>query len=449
MSLSDFIVQMEGAIRDPGALELLYRRAVAQGQEEAFRRALEQELRKHGPTDLLKAWGYRLQVLPLEELATVREEHPADASRSWILAILISVTLGLAWVFLAREKPPVPIPNEGSPTFWLGWAPTTALAILAYLSIEEKKRERLRWNAIAAVLLLGLTFLVSWTVWGRKDSVAFLTSLHVTLFAWMALGLGITAGLSPAMTQRMGYFVKSVEVLVAAGVYLAGAGLFGVLTLGIFQVLGVRFSPEWIQRGAAFAMGVTPVLVIASLYDPGSSPAEQDFSLGLTRLLRLLARLLLAPSLGVLLVYVLWFIPRYFWKPFEERGVLIIYNASIAALLLLLVIALPQGRENLPGRWEGLLRHSMRVISFLAAALNLYALAAVVGRTLRYGLTPNRHAVIGWNVITFLVLASMLIEQFRCSSQTWTTPYRRPVARVLPLALIWTVWVLLVSPFLG
>ena len=103
----------------------------------------------------------------------------------------------------------------------------------------------------------------------------------------------------------------------ASGIYLAGAGIFGLLTLGIFDVLCVHFPENWISRCAALVLGTIPVLGIASTIDPSRSPAGQDFSTGAARLMRLLTRLLLTPVLGVLAIYVLWFIPRYFWRPFE------------------------------------------------------------------------------------------------------------------------------------
>jgi hypothetical protein len=264
----------------------------------------------------------------------------------------------------------------------------------------------------------------------------------------MAVGAASTARFQERPAQRMAFILKSAEALVASGIYVAGAGIFGALTVGIFDVLGVRFPESWLRRCAALVLGMIPVLGIASTIDPGRSPAGQDFSTGAARLMRLLTRLLLTPVLGVLAVYVLWFIPRYFWRPFEERAVLIVYNASLAAVLLLVVLSVPYLNEEISAFWSKSLRRGVRAVCALAMILNLYSLSAVVVRTLRYGLSPNRHATIGWNVVTLCILASITVSQFRASTPDWRARFQTSFARFLPLAALWALWVLLVSPWL-
>jgi hypothetical protein len=248
--------------------------------------------------------------------------------------------------------------------------------------------------------------------------------------------------------QRIGFILKSAEALAASGIYLAGAGIFGLLTLGIFAVLGVHFPASWISRCAALVIGMIPVLGIASTIDPNRLPAGQEFSTGMARLMRLLTRLLLTPVLGVLAIYVLWFIPRYFWRPFEERAVLIVYNASLVAVLLLVVLSVPYLNEGISTFWSRILRRGIQAICALALILNAYSLSAVVVRTMRLGLSPNRHATIGWNVVTLCILASTTFSEFGSSDSDWRERFQISFVRFLPLAAVWALWVLLASPWI-
>ena len=77
-------------------------------------------------------------------------------------------------------------------------------------------------------------------------------------------------------------------------------------------------------------------LALASVYQADLPPAEQNWQMGLTRTLRILTRLMLPLALGVLAVYVFWFIPLNFSGAFEERNVLIVYNITIIAIIMLL-----------------------------------------------------------------------------------------------------------------
>jgi hypothetical protein len=452
-SPTDFDAQIQAATVAPFrqgalALEQLYRRAKEAGHADAFREAIERALPLSEKSALLDAWGCRLDILPLEQAVAVAETARRGPAQVWGLAISLSVILGVIWLLFSGAKPPVPSPEVASPLFWLGWAPAAAVVILAFIGAASREPGRRPAIVAACSVIIALSFLSWWLVGGRKDSASILAALHLPILAWMAVGVASTARFHERPAQRIAFILKSAEALIASGIYVAGAGVFGALTLGIFDVLGVHFSESWISRCAALVLGMIPVLGIASTIDPGRSPAGQDYSTGAARLMRLMTRLLLTPVLGVLAVYVLWFIPRYFWRPFEERAVLIIYNASLAAVLLLVVLSVPYLNEEISAFWSKSLRRGIRAVCALAMILNLYSLSAVVVRTLRYGLSPNRHATIGWNVVTLCILASITVSQFRASTDDWRERFQTSFARFLPLAALWALWVLLVSPWI-
>jgi len=449
----DFDALVQAAAADPSrrgalALEQLYRRAKEAGHADAFREAVVRALSLSEKSALLDAWGCRLDILPLKQAAPDVEAIQSGTTQLWSLAIPLSVALGMMWSLFSGGKPPLPAPELAAPLFWLGWAPVTAVIILGFLGAAGRDPERRRAIVIACILIIALSFLAWWLVGGRKDSASILAALHLPILAWMAVGAAATARFQDRPAQHIGFILKSAETLVASGIYLAGAGIFGMLTLGIFDVLGVHFPESWIIRCVALVLGMIPVLGIASTIDPSRSPAGQDFSTGAARLMRLLTRLLLTPVLGVLAIYVLWFIPRYFWRPFEERAVLIVYNASLAAVLLLVVLSAPHLKEEISAFWSKSLRRGIRAVCALAVILNLYSLSAVVVRTMRYGLSPNRHATIGWNVVTLCILASITISQFRSSPSDWSERFQTSFARFLPLAASWALWVLLASPWI-
>jgi hypothetical protein len=452
-SPTNFESKILDAAKEPSSqgvliLEQLYRQAIEHEEQKSFCAAIAKALRSTQRSMLLDAWGYRLDILPLRESIGTDQTIPSGASRLWSVAIPVSIVLGLLWSLFSGGKPPVPFPDLASPVFWLGWGPISALLIIVFFAAVSRAREQ-RWSfGIAALIIIALPFLSGWMVWGRKDAVAALIAFHLPLLAWIVLGAAATLRVQSRPVQRMSFILKSAEVLVVSGIYLAGAGLFGLLTLGIFDVLGVHFPVNWIHRCAALGLGVLPILAVASIYNPRLSPADQDFSTGPARLMRLLTRLLLTPVLGVLAVYIVWFIPRYFWRAFEERAVLLVYDLSLAAVLLLIVLAVPHLRDEMSASWLRWLRQGIRAVCGFALILNVYSLSAVVVRTARYGISPNRHAIIGWNIVTLCVLTSIIVGQIRANASNWTERFQESFARFLPLAAFWILWVLLVSPWI-
>ena len=434
---------IKAASGDPGALETLFRRSHAEGREEAFREAIR-EFEEERPGDiLLEAWAHRLE-LPVE-----RAKEASGPDRHWWTIIGVSVVLGIVSTLLAGGKPPVPFPGESEVLFWVGWGPLVALGLVGYLAWSQRLTKSLMTYAAAAVTIVAAALYVGLTVGDRTDDVAFLASMHLLFVSWAVVGVSLCLGYRNPAGQSFAYLVKSVEIVLTGGIFFGAGLIFVGLTYGIFAVLGIELPEEDLRVVAAWALGAVPLLAIGSVYNPAASPAAQDWQSGLTRTLRILARLILPLALGVLLIYVLWFIPVYFRKPFEEREVLIVYNATILAIMVLLTVVVSGPVEGQSVRETSLFRYAVLGLGVLTLILNVYALAAVVSRTLDAGLTPNRYAVIGWNVTTLLILVLVGLRLWKGRGQPWMSVLRESIGLFAVLAAIWAVSLLIVLPFFG
>lgn len=430
---------IEAVSEDPAGLERLYRSAQAAGHETAFREALRQCVEEQPGNVLLDAWAHRLDV-------TVEHEE-CNRNRHWWTIIGASVLLGVVSALLARGKLPVPDPREGDVLFWVGWGPLVAIGLLAYLAQAERATKPLARYAVAALAVVGISLYVGLTIGARTDDVALLCALHLPFASWATVGAALCLGYPNPARQSFAYLVKSVEAVLTGAIFFGAGLIFVGLTYGIFAVLGVELPEDNLRVLAAWAVGAVPLLALGTVYDATVSPVAQDWHAGLTRTLRILARLLLPLALGVLLVYVLWFIPVYFWKPIEEREVLIVYNATILAIMVLLTIVVSGPVDARSARRRSLFRYAVLGLGALTLILNGYALAAVASRTLAAGLTPNRFAVIGWNVTTLLILASAGRRLWIARRQPWMPVLRESIGLLAALAAVWAVVLLIALPF--
>ena len=427
---------------DAAELEKLYKQAVIAGNETAFVEAIGQCAEDQPENILFSAWAYRLDVLPLPP----PENGPRGQSqtRRWRTAIATSLVLGVMYALFAGNGPPIPIPGESNPLFWIGWGPLTALGILFFLTMVERSERQFYGYAGLAVIPIALyTVLIAWS---RTDDIAILSALHIPFAAWAAVGAALILGHPDPARQGFAFLVKSVETVLVGAIYFAAGAAFLGLTYGIFAVLGIDLPEDDLQTVASWGIGAIPVLALASVYDPAAAPAAQDWTAGLTRILRILTQLILPLALGVLVVYVFWFIPAYFWRPFQEREVLIVYNFTILAVLVLLTVVVsgPDGERS--RRQDKILSYAVQALVGLILLLNVYALAAITSRTFNFGLTPNRYAVFGWNIVTLVMLAVIGFRQWKGRSEPWVFILRESIARVTLLAVIWALWVLIGLP---
>lgn len=437
--------QIEEARGDAAGLERLYRQALAAGDVQAFEEAIRQCAGEHPEDILFSAWAYRLDVQSPPDAAKLGIVKQSQA-RHWRMAVATSVVLGILYALFAGGKPPVPIPGEANPLFWIGWGPLTTLGILFYLASADRTGKRIHRHGVPAVVIISIAVYTALTAWGRTDQVAILIALHLPFAAWAAVGAGLVLRYPDPARQCHAFLVKSVETVLTGGIYFGAGVVFLGLTYGIFAVMGIELPQDSLQTVAAWGVGVIPILALASVYDPSAAPVAQNWATGLARILRILTRLILPLALGVLAVYVFWFIPAYFWRPFQEREVLIVYNATILAILVLLTVVVAGADEHRSPRQDMILRYAVLALSVLALLLNAYALAAIISRTFELGLTPNRYAVFGWNIVTLVMLGMVVVQMWRGRLDQWVHVLRESIARVSVLAVVWALWVLLGLP---
>ena len=426
---------------DPEALEQAYRSAVKSGEDAAFTGAVESAYAETPDNVLLGAWHYRLAY----ELA-----QPARRAIPWLAAIVLAAANGLIFWWLSAEQYMIRVDGGGHvPALLIVWAPIGAVFVMALLVAGGLHRPKLALLLGAIVVALG-----AYPLWARTligDTTLqrhYLDQMipHLALLAWSTVGIFLLRGRADT-PNRFAFLIKSLEIFIMAGLFAIAGGIFTAITAGLFEALAVTL-PDLVLRLIVFGgVGLIPVLAVAVIYDPGAAPAEQSFDEGLSKVIATLMRVLLPLTLIVLVVY-LGFIPFRFWEPFQNRDVLIIYNAMLFAVIALLVGATPIRPETLAPALRVWLRRGLIAVALLATVVSVYALAAIGYRTWEGGITLNRLAIIGWNVINIGILVGLLARQVKADGRTWATSMQAAYGVGMPLYVAWALFVVLAMPWL-
>jgi hypothetical protein len=400
----EYVPAIQDARSDPLRLEAIYQRACSSRAEGRFRAAIEASYHDFPDNVLFGAWHFRLE-------GAAHDARTRGAE--WRLAIPISIVLGLA--YWALSDPKWTLTANRIPVLAIVWAPLAALAILWFLTLAARQHyPRALLVSAALVALTGYVIAVAPFAAGGTGATTYLTlmALHVPLLAGCAVGL-VALGWGSSAASRFALLAKAIEVIATAGVAAIAGGIFVGLTFGIFTAIGVAIPQLFLRLLIGGGAGMIPVLAVAAVYDPRVAPLAQEFRRGFWRLLSVLMRALLPPTLLVLVIY-LAVIPFNFAQPFVNRDVLIVFNVLLFAVAALLVGVTPVSADDLAPRLARWLRAGIAALAGLVVLVSLYALAAVLYRTLNAQvLTMNRAAVIGWNVVNIALLALLLIGQLR------------------------------------
>jgi hypothetical protein len=434
---------------DPEQLELAYQEAVKAGEGDAFAEALHAAHAEAGDNLLFAAWHYRLLH------AAARAARRVIA---WSWAVPLAVINGLLlWLVSDEQRYVLQITNPFSgyqdqsattPVVLLA-SPITAALIVVFLAGAGDRR----WRRVLAIALAlaGLTayVLLVYPQTGTRvyqEQYLALMPMNLALLSWASIGVYALAGHWDA-GNRFAFLLKSLEYVVVAGLFGIILALFAAVTFGLFSALGIEPPDAIVRLFVAGGAGLVAVLAVALVVEPGVAPRRQSFDDGPSRLVTLLLRLMLPLALVVLTVFLV-FIPANSREPFENRDVLIAFNAMLFAVVALLVGVVPLDRGDLSQRLRIWLRRGVVALAALALIVGVYALAAIVYRTVDDRLTPNRLTFIGWNVINIGVLVWLLILQWRSDRSEWLGALHRSLTdSMLPYAA-WALLTLLALPWL-
>jgi len=436
----NLIPEIQSAKNDPQKLEQIYLAAQQAGQMEVFQSALLACYQEKPDNLLYAAWFYRFQQ-------TAESTEKTRRQVNWVWAVPLSILTGLIFWVLSDFDTLVYL--DVLPLLALWWSPIATMSALIFLTVTAKKNQVRAvalglglFAAAAYALLLAPTLGVPWKI----NDYLYLAAIHLPLLCWIALGISVL-GFKSSLADRFAFLIKSIEVMITAGLYLIAGLVLGGITIGMFEALSISLPDIWLRLIAAGGFGLLPVLAVASVYDPTTPPSEQDFDQGLSKFIATMMRLLLPLTLGVLAIYI-FVIPFNFLAPYENRDVLIVYNLMLFAIMGLLLGVTPIRGDDLSPQLQKWLRVGIIAVAILAEVVSLYALSATVYRTIGGGLTINRLTIIGWNTINISILFGLIYKQFKDGREQWIASLKSVFSLATNAYLVWALFLVIIIPLL-
>lgn len=434
--------------RDPEGLESAYRSALESGQSAAFGAAIEAEWAREPDNLLLAAWHHRLAAAPA---------RAAGHAVAWEWVIPLAALCGLVLWLLSSPRfdlvPQHPFREERVgmllPLVFLLAGPVCAAAMMSLATALGTRRWR-----VPAVLAGLVGCLALYAVWAYprvlpldyQGQYLAIAAMGLSVAAWLAVGWVLLAG-SRCVADRFAFLTKSLEAFVLGGLFGVAGAILAVLCAALFGALGIVLPDSVVRLFAAGGVGFIAVVAAASVYDPARPASGQAFDEGLAKVTAMLLRVMLPFALVVLVLF-LGFLPVNWREPLEDRDVLIVFNAVLFAVMALLVGITPMAARDVDRRTLPWLRRGIVALAVLAVAVGLYSLGAFVYRTSEGHLTPNRLTFMGWNVVGVVVLATLLLRQWRAGSAGWVQAVHRTLAQGVVSYAVWAIALCLALPWL-
>ena len=323
--------------------------------------------------------------------------------------------------------------NEDFPLFYGRNASLFVFPLLTVYFMWKRRSDRVRGLWLALAFTAGAVLANVFPFPSRSDTEV-LTVLHLPIALWLIVGFAYLGGRWFHDGGRMN-FVRFSGELAIYYVLIALGGFVAILfTFTMFRAIDVK--PDWFVGGWLIPCGAAGAVVIASWLVEAKQSVIENMAPVLTRVFTPLFTMLL-----------LLFLATMVWtgSPINvKREVLIGFDLLLAVVVgLVLFSASARDPQAPPNFFDGL-QLALVVSALVVDGVALYAIAA---RISEFGLSPNRMAALGENIILLanLTWSAWLYARFLRHRSSFAMLERWQIA-YLPVFSVWAAVVVLVFP---
>jgi hypothetical protein len=268
-----------------------------------------------------------------------------------------------------------------------------------------------------------------------KSDTLILSCIHLPIFLWAVLGLTYLGDNPNSLNKRLDFLRYNGDLVIMSGLILIAGGMLTGITIGLFSVIGLDIREFYFKNIVIFGLPAVPVV---ATYLTQTNPQLVD------KISPVIAKIFSPLVLITLVVYLLAIF--YSGKdPYQDREFLIIFNLLLIGVMAIILFSLAETSKKSENRVDGIILFALSIVTVI---VNGIALSAILFRISEWGITPNRLAVLGANI---LMLTNLLIITFRLfrsvSKKAEIREVENSISVFLPVYILWAMIVAFVFPF--
>ena len=308
-----------------------------------------------------------------------------------------------------------------------------ALALYAILINRNMSKKSLA--------IIVLTFLVS-VVYinllpSEKDSASInLVYIHLPLLMWCTYGLVFIDFDLKNKRKRIEFIRHNGDLAILGAIILIAGGALTGITIGLFHAIGINIEKFYFNNIVLVGLVSAPVV---------TSYIIKNFNTLTNKIAPIVANLF---SPLVLLTSVIYLIAVAFLAkdPYNDRDFLLIFNVMLIGVMGIIVFSVSETSINRKQKFNKMV---LFILSIITLVINLIALSAIFYRLSKYGLTPNRLAILGSNILIFGNLILITNDLFRINfSKSEFDKVEMTISKYFPVYIIWILFVVFGFPLL-
>ncbi len=400
---------------NPVQLEQLYR-----ADKPAFKRSFNALYPQLKETSIGSFWHARLNFS--------KEEVSPGSSKDLVFVIIAALVAGV----VAKLPAILSIDEESFYTRNAGFIIFPAL--MTYF-IWKNKLSLNNIAIVAGTTLVGLLFINFLPATDKSDTLL-LSCMHLPVLLWAVTGLAFVGEPRNHVEKRLGYLTYNGDLIVITALILIAGGILTGVTIGLFDLIGFSIEKFYFQYVVIVGLPAAPIL---GTYLIRSNPQLVG------KVSPVIARIF-SPLVLVMLVIYLGAIIYSGKDPYNDREFLMIFNALLIGVMAIIFFSVAEASKKDNNRTETWVLFLLSVVTIV---VNGIALSAILFRISAGGITPNRAAVLGSNVLILINLLLVTVQLFKAvSKKADISGVGKMISWFLPIYCLWAAIVTFLFPFL-
>ncbi len=402
-------------INNPAGLEKLYRK-----NKTAFKKEFEQVYLINKEVVSLQYWNERLNF---------QNDKIAVGSKNEILfIIIIAIIAGLM----------VNIPNLtgiDKESFFMRNISFIVFPLLSSYFIWKQKTTYKKWMLPALMVIIAAVYINLLPNINTSNSIT-LAFIHVPFFLWSVLGYSFLGNNVNNSNRRIQYLRYNGDLVVISTIILLSTLLFSALTMQLFELIGIKIEQLYTQYILIWWLAAIPFL--------GTYLIQNNVQL-INKVSPVIAKIFTPLVFLNLFIYLIAIIVTKKY-PYQDRNLLLVFNALLIGVMALILFSVAEAGKGANHKISILVLFGLSVLTII---VNCIALSAISFRIIEWGVSPNRVAVLGGNILIFINLLLVSYRLFLSAfKNAEVEDVEKSIAQFLPIYGIWAGLVTFLFPLI-
>ncbi|MDQ3191602.1 MAG: hypothetical protein M3Q58_08415 [Bacteroidota bacterium] len=306
--------------------------------------------------------------------------------------------------------------------------------LTAYFSWRQKNQNnRIVFCTVAILIsLLYINILPD----DSKSDTFILACIHMPLFLWAILGFSFVGDNLKSYNRRLDFLKYNGDLVVMTTIILIAGVILTGITIGLFSMINFEIFEFYFKYIVIWGLAASPII--------GTYLVQTNPQL-VNKVSPVIAKIFTPIVLTTLVIYLLAVI-RTGKDPYNDRDFLIIFNALLIGVMAIILFSIAETSKNSESKIGTILLFGLSIMTII---VNGIALSAILFRISEWGITPNRLAVLGGNI---LILTNLLMVTYRVfktiKDRNEIENVEKSIASFLPIYSLWTILVTFIFPLL-